>query len=586
MRIVVHREIPDDPNLEARWNALAQKMEPPEVFYTYQWARAMQAAYGSTLIPLLILLYNEEMIVGIAALATDPEGWVASFLSGTTADYCDFLSEAAHRSELVEASFGELAKFGTRKIEFANLPADSLSVAALRATARRRKHHILLRPAYLCAQVNLGTGEARRSLRSSVLRKSTFRRVVAKLSKEGALELRNARSWAEIEPILPTFFAAHVSRFLATGRISNIASSERRTFLTELARSLARSGWMNITQLCVGPRVIASNFGFQFGGSWFWYQPTFDTSYEPLSPGYCLLAKIVDEACENPELQRVDLGLGAEGYKERFANQTRATLHGTITTSNLEHAKVVTRYGLVRAIAHAPKVESFVRTARARIEAAAAVDSGLGLLARALTRLRERISGREEVLFYEWPKDGPEQSGNLSNDFRLVPLDLAVLATAAMHFAGDRQTCAYLLRCAQRLRGNQARGFALLDSTGVPVHFSWVQPFEGFAMAELKVRLESESSNADLIFDCWTPMTFRGRGYYAQTISSIARTLTHEGRAPWIFSAATNFASLRGIEQAGFQPRHSLVRRRAIGIQRIHKIRHQAQQVAELPVAS
>jgi hypothetical protein len=444
----------------------------------------------------------------------------------------------------------------------------------------------LLRPAYFCAQVNLGTGEARSRLKTSVLRKSAFRRVVAKLNKEGALELRNARSWSEIEPILPAFFAAHVARFLATGRISNIASSERRLFLTELARSLARSGWMSITQLFVGPRVIASNFGFQFGGSWFWYQPTFDTSYEPLSPGYCLLAKMVDEACENPELQRVDLGLGAEGYKERFANQTRATLHGTITTSNLEHARIATRYRLVRAVARAPKVESFVRSARARIAAAAAVDSGLGLLTRSLTRLRERISSRDEVVFYEWPKDDTRRSLNVSNDFRLVPLDLTVLATAAMHFAGESQTCVYLLRCAQRLRGNHARGFVLLDSTGVPVHFSWVQPFEGFAMAELKVRLESESSSADLIFDCWTPIAYRGRGYYAQAISSLARALTHEGRNPWIFSAATNFASLRGIEQAGFQPRYSLVRRRAIGIQRIHKIRHQAQQVAELPVAS
>ena len=65
---------------------------------------------------------------------------------------------------------------------------------------------------------------------------------------------------------------------------------------------------------------MAWNYGFQFHGSWFIYQATFDRRQEEHSPGHCLLSRIVTEACDMDAMKVVDLGLGAEGYKERFGN--------------------------------------------------------------------------------------------------------------------------------------------------------------------------------------------------------------------------------------------------------------------------
>jgi len=41
-----------------------------------------------------------------------------------------------------------------------------------------------------------------------------------------------------IQAALPAFADAHVARFLATGRISSLATPERRFFLEELARRI------------------------------------------------------------------------------------------------------------------------------------------------------------------------------------------------------------------------------------------------------------------------------------------------------------------------------------------------------------
>ena len=162
-----------------------------------------------------------------------------------------------------------------------------------------------------------------------------FRRSVKRLGKDGPVTLRHARSWNDIGLLLPTFAVAHVARFLATGRLSNLVRAERRRFLEKLAEALSLSGWVTLDQLLVGDRAAAWNYGFQFRGSWFWYQPTFDSKMEALSPGYCLLTMIIGEACDINEMRVVDLGLGAEGYKERFSNGTRATLHAGLGVGRL-----------------------------------------------------------------------------------------------------------------------------------------------------------------------------------------------------------------------------------------------------------
>ena len=55
LRLELRREIPEDPKLLRQWKELALRMERPEVFYTCEWALAVQSAYRDSLKPLLFL---------------------------------------------------------------------------------------------------------------------------------------------------------------------------------------------------------------------------------------------------------------------------------------------------------------------------------------------------------------------------------------------------------------------------------------------------------------------------------------------------------------------------------------------------
>lgn len=73
MRIVLLREIPEEPSLLRYWNELVLQTERPEVFYTPQWALAIQSAFKSAFKPppkpLLFLGYDaDELVAGVSEL--------------------------------------------------------------------------------------------------------------------------------------------------------------------------------------------------------------------------------------------------------------------------------------------------------------------------------------------------------------------------------------------------------------------------------------------------------------------------------------------------------------------------------------
>jgi len=310
LRLVLLKEVPDDPELRREWNALVERVEHPQVFFTYEWALAVQRAYSATLRPLIFLFYDEqESLSGVAALASDDTGSQVSFLCATTGDYCDFLSLPLDKSAFVDAVLRELRKQGVKNVALTNLPADSTTAAALRKAASVSGFHLFARTAYVCAQVSLGELERRPGENKPVLpRKKMLRRFLNAMGREAPVRLDHARRWDAVAPVLPQFMQSHVARFLVTGRISNLARPERRLFLEELAKLLCESGWLVLTRMMSGSNAFAWNYGFQFRDTWFWYQPTFDSDLEKYSPGFCLLAKVIEEAADNPSMKMVDLG--------------------------------------------------------------------------------------------------------------------------------------------------------------------------------------------------------------------------------------------------------------------------------------
>ena len=586
MRLEVLNHIPDDLELRRSWNNLALKMPRPEVFYTYEWAIAVQRAYGEQLRPLIFLGYDEQNILcGIAALARKAEDSSVCFLGATTGDYCDFVSAPESASVFASLVLKELRKRGTRKAVFTNLPADSATAKEMGRLGRDSGFFHFARTAYICARVMFNQLEKGKDGAPIAPGLKRIRRFAKAMGSEAPIQFEHLRSWSSVEGILPEFAKAHVARFLATGRISNVASGKRRIFLAELAKLLSETQWLVLSRMMAGNKPVAWHYGFHYHDAWFWYQPTFESEVEKHWPGFCLLTQVIHEGIQIPSLKAIDLGLGSEAYKAKFANASRETIYVALHTSFLAHAGAMFRDGSGNAVRKIPQVERFAELARQKLRSfrnRLGNDGAKRMLAWTAKRTLRLLRSKDEVFFYELTGNASSaDSRNLS----LKPIDLNMLAAAAMQYEGDEETLAYLLRCAKRLQKKEHPGFVLSDAEDGLVHFLWTGPFAGFRLDELSSTLPDPPADSVLIFDAWTPPRHRGRGYYASALRLAAGMIRESGKQAWIFSAAENAKSRSALETEGFPRRFSVTRHKVLAWQ--HLSRNEAHNsIASQPLAA
>jgi CelD/BcsL family acetyltransferase involved in cellulose biosynthesis len=570
LHVTVLKEVPEDPQLSASWNDLVMRMERPEVFYTHQWALAASRAFRETALPLICLVHESDRLCGVAALATLHESREnAFFLTASTADYCDVVGDPALRSGVLAAIFQELSRQGVRSFVLANVPASSQTLLQLAKIAQSNQLYYHERAAYECGLIALGDAAERQALLQSIKRKDREKRGLKRMSQMGVVRLSQVAG-EQLHENLAAIFTAQVSRFLATGRVSPLVRPERRQFLEELSRLLGQAGWLRVSRLEIGNLPVAWNFGFRFCDSWFWYLPTFEIQYEDLSPGSCLLRLLVEEAAADASVGRLDLGLGDEAYKERFANAECPTRHVQLSASLAQHGRVAARHHLVESAGRL-RVEAPLRKARELahgLQTRVRDDGMTATAAHGFRRARKHLFSDDEVLVFEAPPIELPPGHTLT----LTAMDWKQLANAAIANADDVATMNYLVRCAGRLKKGTASGFVLQTNDCQAAHFLWVDRYDGFHLAEIDYTLASADQNAVIIFDCWTPASHRGHGYYAHAIRMAAARLQQQEKRVWIFSAAANDSSLRGIRKAAFAYRFSLERKTRLGASKVTRL--------------
>ncbi|HEX8814013.1 MAG TPA: GNAT family N-acetyltransferase [Terriglobales bacterium] len=360
MRLSVHHEIPENEELRRGWNDLVLGMESPEVFYTYEWALALSHGYAASVRPLLVLGYDGGKLAGVASLTLDEQQHTLSFLAGNTADYCDFVSAPERRSEFVGLVLRKLQEFAPHLV-LPNLPVASCTGWALKDLSGPQGSSHFARPAFRCGKVDLTVSEGRSHIKHATRTKKTIRQGMSAMARAGAVEIRHLSDWREISDSLPAFRDAHLQRFYSMGRTSNLAAPERWNFLLELAQLLSQQCSVAFSQLTLNQQPIAWAYGFRFHRSWFYYQPAFDSRFSQYNPGLCLLGRIVQDACDDLSVERVELGLGDEEYKHRFANAYSETTYVTLTTSLAHHVRGRLRFQAASAIKSMPALEHCVR---------------------------------------------------------------------------------------------------------------------------------------------------------------------------------------------------------------------------------
>ena len=339
MHITTITDAAEWPAWAERWNALLAHSHLQSPFLTYEFQQAWWQHRGGGEWPdaqlyLVLALDDDEQLLGIAPLfsaSEDGERLLLPIGSHEIADFLDLIvrpgDHAAFTAALLEHLNGPDAP-DFERLDFYNLLDESASLAQLESAAGKAGWDLdkqVLQPSpFIDIPATFGdylerldSGDAR-ELRRKMRRAARYAGPVS-------MELVES-DHPEFEQALGDFFGlmtqeADKASFLSTGM---------RDQMLAIARAAAAGGWLQLAFLKVGHERIAAYLNFDYGNRIWAYNSGFANQYADLSPGWLLMAELIDWCIENGR-SAIDFMRGDEEYKYRFGGVNRFVLKASLS---------------------------------------------------------------------------------------------------------------------------------------------------------------------------------------------------------------------------------------------------------------
>lgn len=316
------------PPLQQEWNSLVQKLgsEVGTVFQTYEWNEAWWLSLGIPGHLRLVLIRQDGRLVGILPLHLDLTRTLRVIGSTNRAsDYTDLILDPEVPQALSRGlqALTELTDWDT--LELSQLPAHSPTRLLLESHSNESGWIPVMTPYADAPHRRLGDPIEDRE----ATKKKSLIRHFNGFAREGKLEFTQTDQAEEALAELDTFFRQHIERRELAQDKSQFLRVEEREYYKKLVETLSRSGILRFATVRFNGEPVAYHLGFEYGGRFIWYKPTFATQYLKKSPGEVLLKFLMEDSIAK-KLSEFDFTIGEESFKYRFSNGRRTIIRMNI----------------------------------------------------------------------------------------------------------------------------------------------------------------------------------------------------------------------------------------------------------------
>lgn len=191
-----------------------------------------------------------------------------------------------------------------------------------------------------------------------------------RLSRKAQRECGRVRFVAESsdDTLLDTVIALKRRQYSATGSADYFADVNHVALLHQLLATRDSDFRGMLCAVYAGPHLLAAHFGMRAGRILHWWFPVYDPRFSRLSPGWLLLAAVIDAAADLG-LERIDLGRGMDEYKRRAMTGYQVVCQGAVMRNSMRHRAALVRYRALaglKASRVAPALRGATRYARRR----------------------------------------------------------------------------------------------------------------------------------------------------------------------------------------------------------------------------
>ena len=320
--------------LRGEWNDLLRRSRFDTIFLTWEWQTTWWRTLGATRGPLYLLAARDgERLVGILPLyltsdTSDDAGRTLRVVGCfEVADYLDLIIEAGQEEAVFRAFLDWLVgpeAPAWDALDLCNQPMLSLAHSRLPELARERGWTAEVSQEDVCPVIALPNSSDAPDLAGWETYLATLdkkerheiRRKLRRVEREAPnAELRIVRGKDGLTEAVDAFIALHR---LSRRDKDAFMDEQMQAFFHALAATCAEHGWLQLSFLEVEGQPIATYFCFEYNNEVQVYNSGYDPqAYSQLSPGWVLLARLIQEAIAQG-YARFDFLQGNEDYKHRF----------------------------------------------------------------------------------------------------------------------------------------------------------------------------------------------------------------------------------------------------------------------------
>jgi len=303
--------------LEKDWRNLLQKSEHT-VFLTWEWLSTWWKHYGKDKKLLLLLVKENNEILGIAPLMYSVYRMFGlrigkvEFIGSPHSDYNDFIL-AKKKLECIKLFVNYLFNHPEKWecIDLMDIPETSKNIAFLRELSKRTEKF------HKCPYIPLPKSYEEFLARLSSNQRRYIKKNLRKLEKAFEVEVTECVEPHFINEGMAWLFKLHQKRWESKGFEGAFSDEKFRSFHLDIAHIFSQKGWLGLFLLKLSGTPVAADYGFRYQSKYYAYLPGFDPKYSKYSVGNMLRAYLIRKFISEG-LREFDFMRGAEEYKKRW----------------------------------------------------------------------------------------------------------------------------------------------------------------------------------------------------------------------------------------------------------------------------
>lgn len=325
-KMIIVKEV-DFPEIKKEWLSLENEGHIPTVFQTYDWIETWWKHLGFRGKKLILAAYDGNELMGITPLYTSrmslkgiPFMNVMRLMGAGESDYQAFILKKDREEVILLALLKHLKDVKWDIFWLSDVHTETATNQLITDVLKKSGYHFVYQEHTPCPYIKLPeTFEIYLKTLSRNSRRN-LTKYCNRVEKLEGLSYGKIEKVEDLSEAMKTFFHLHESRWQKVGQKGALAENEVKEFHLEAASRLFR--YLDLKQLKLNDRVIATTYSYDFNGSRGVYLPGMDMEYKYYSLGYVMMAYGIKDAifCG---LKEFDFMRGNEEYKYHFTKTQR-----------------------------------------------------------------------------------------------------------------------------------------------------------------------------------------------------------------------------------------------------------------------